>query len=639
MKGLRKNFAVLTTALDAEVQVRLLKGIGKLAKQQHCNIAVFNYFTGAYEKEKHNLGEVNILNLPDLNLFDGVIVVANVFHLEINQKIIGDLLKKVHVPVVTIGVRIDGCYYVGADNYTAMYQLVEHFIEHHGMRRLHFVTGTDGNTDSEERFRAYRDVLKKYDIPYEEERVTHGDFYIAGGEAAAYQIMHSQLPFPEAVICANDTMAITLSDILHKKGYSLPTDLAISGYDCTREGRQCTPILTSVRLCTDKQGEAALQLLLDISNGKEVPSEILVPDEPRIGESCGCENLDIYKRYRTQRKTISQESNQRNSIYHMLLLEKEIMEGESYQHLLHALKNFIVNIDPSEFYYCTNQDMNEKIFQASIDRQENMSPQEQMAYSENVDVQLAYKNGAFFTKEAFPSKQALDQIFTEEQGGKIYIFSPIHYLERNFGYVVFVDSDFTVGNVIYVNWLINMGHSMENIRKQQMLYYAVREMDNMYIHDSLTGVYNRFGMERICTELEKEGRQTHKLFFLAFIDADELKEINDKFGHEMGDYAIRSIAKILDGSDYPFQVARYGGDEFVVMGLVSDESEVISYWNQIEHIRETHNQTASAPCQLDFSYGYQLTELTDNVNLLECISNADQRMYSQKNRKKHQDFL
>ncbi len=524
MTGVKRNFAVLTTAIDAEAQVRLFKGIGRLAKKENCNIAVFNYFTGTYEKEKHNLGEVNILNLPDLNLFDGIIIIANIFHLKVNQQIIGDILENVQVPIVTIGVRMDGCYYVGADNYSAMHQLVEHFVTHHGMRRLHFVTGPDENMDSQERFRAYRDVLAEHNIPFEEERVTHGDFYIAGGEAAAYQILNSHLPFPEAVICANDMMAITLSDIFRRKGYNLPGDIAISGYDYTREGRQCTPTLTSARLTTDKQGETALQVLLDLCEGKEVPAEILVPDEVMIRESCGCEAPDVHQRFRLQNKSISQEAKQRNSIYHMLILEKEIMEGEGFQHLLDCMKNFIVNIDPAEFYYCTNQDMDAKLFQSSINRQEQISIQEQMAYTEQVNVSLAYKNGQFFSKDAFPSKQALDQIFTEEQGGKIYIFSPIHYLERNFGYVVFVDSSFTTGNIIYVNWLINMGHSLENIRKQQMLHHAVKEMDNMYIHNSLTGVYNRFGMERVCTKLEAEGRRTHKKFFLAFIDADNLKQ-------------------------------------------------------------------------------------------------------------------
>ncbi len=107
----------------------------------------------------------------------------------------------------------------------------------------------------------------------------------------------------------------------------------------------------------------------------------------------------------------------------------------------------------------------------------------------------------------------------------------------------------------------------------------------------------------------------------------------------MGDYAIRSIAGILDGSTKPFHVTRYGGDEFIVLGLVSDEAESIDYWNQVNRIKEVFNQADASICKVDFSYGYQLTEITESVNLLDCIREADQKMYAQKNRKKQQDFL
>ena len=54
------NIAVLMTGADSDVQSRILKGIEKYCKEQGCNIAVFHWFTGAYEREKHNLGEVNL---------------------------------------------------------------------------------------------------------------------------------------------------------------------------------------------------------------------------------------------------------------------------------------------------------------------------------------------------------------------------------------------------------------------------------------------------------------------------------------------------------------------------------------------------------------------------------------------------
>ena len=61
------------TALDTDAQANTLKGIEEYAKEHNCNVAVFVWFTGTFEKDKHNSGELNIVNLPDLNLFDGII--------------------------------------------------------------------------------------------------------------------------------------------------------------------------------------------------------------------------------------------------------------------------------------------------------------------------------------------------------------------------------------------------------------------------------------------------------------------------------------------------------------------------------------------------------------------------------------
>lgn len=634
MAGKLKNIAVLATAIDSDAQARMLKGIEHFGQEHGCNIAVFTWFTGTHEKEKNNLGELNIARLPDLNLFDGVILVANIFHLEVNKRILLDILKDVRTPIVSIGIKLDGCYYVGADTYATMRELVEHFVVDHGMRRLHFVKGTKGNQEAEERYRAYQDVLQEHGIPLEEGRVTQGDFYIAGGEKAAYQVLNSHLPFPEAIICANDMMAITLSGILQRRGYSIPKDVAVAGYDWTLEGQQCIPMLTTVKNCTDKQGEEACKLLLALKRGEEVPQEVLVADEVVIGESCGCQYLDIHKRYQVQRKAIGKEAFQRNVIYYMLIMEKDIMEGDEYQDWVDALKNFIANIDPPEFYCCVNEDFYEKAFETSISKQENMTQQERQAYSQNSKVQVAYRNGQFITKEIFPSGYALDELFKDQEGGKVYIFSPLHYLDRNFGYVVFVDSSFPIENSVYVSWLISMGHAIENIRKQKLLYQAMEEMDDMYIRDSLSGAFNRFGMERFTRELKAEGQRRHKLLFLAFADADGLKVINDKYGHEKGDYIIKNMARVLRESGPDYYVIRYGGDEFVVMGLVDDEAEVAHFWRHVEALKQECNQKDDSGCVLDFSYGYQLVPIDQNTNILDCVQGADKQMYLQKNQKK-----
>lgn len=631
-----KNIAVLMTAIDTDDQSDILRGIEESAKYHGCNVAVFLWFTGAFEKEKHNLGEINIVNLPDLNLFDGVIVVANAMHLEVNKKKIEGILENVECPVVCVGFSLKNYPSVFTDGYSGMRALVEHIVKDHGKRRIHFVKGIDGNADAEARYRAYVDVLTENKIPIVPERISQGDFYITGATIAAKEILKSTLPFPEAIVCANDTMALTIADILAEKGIRIPEDVIIVGYDCSLEGQVHNPKMTSVRTRCKGLGKESVKLLLSKIAGDEVQEAVYLPDELVVNESCGCKGEVLLKEQEYRFGAVGKENDRRKMLHQMHMLDKHIMEGDTFEEWRDCLKEFIKDINPPEFYVCTNEGFIEEVFEVGMMEQEDMSIEERLAYSESVDVIIAYQNGIFKNHPSFEAKKAFDELFQDTEGGKLYIFSPLHYLERNFGYFVFVDSLFTIGNQLYISWLINMGNAVENIRKQSMLRNAMKRLDDMYIRDSLTGVYNRFGMERYFMELKKRCLMTNSSMQISFVDVDGLKKINDKCGHEEGDLIIKTAAKILQKKAGKSYVIRYGGDEFVIMGIAKSEKDVQAYWEHVNAEIEKYNTHQKKQADLSISYGYDVFKIDVNTFLEDCIRVTDQKMYVEKNRKKQQ---
>lgn len=631
-----KNIAVLMTAIDTDDQSDILRGIEESAKFHGCNVAVFLWFTGAFEKEKHNLGEINIVNLPDLNLFDGVIVVANALHLEVNKKRIEGILDELRCPVVCVGFSLKDYPSVFTDGYQGMRAMIEHIVKDHGLRRIHFVKGIDGNEDANARYRAYRDVLTENNIPVVPERISQGDFYITGATIAAKEILSSSLPFPEAIVCANDTMAITIADILMEKGICVPEDVVITGYDCSLEGQVHNPKITSVRTRCKELGNEACKLILSQIAGEEVPEAVYLPDELVLNESCGCRGEVLLKEQEYRFGAVGKENDRRKMLHQMHMLDKHIMEGNTYEEWRDCLKDFIADINPPEFYVCANEGFVEEIFELGMMEQEDMSTEERLAYSERIDVIIAYQNGMFKSHPSFEAKSAFDELFQDTEGGKLYIFSPLHYLERNFGYFVFVDSSFTIGNQLYISWLINMGNAIENIRKQSMLRNAMKRLDDMYIRDSLTGVYNRFGMERYFMELKKKCLLTNSSMQISFVDVDGLKKINDKCGHEEGDLIIKTAAKILQDKAGKSYVVRYGGDEFVIMGIAKSEKDVEAYWDHVKAEVEKYNTRHKKQADLSISYGYDIFKIDVNTFLEDCIRVTDQKMYVEKNRKKQQ---
>ncbi|MDE6846435.1 MAG: diguanylate cyclase [Lachnospiraceae bacterium] len=153
--------------------------------------------------------------------------------------------------------------------------------------------------------------------------------------------------------------------------------------------------------------------------------------------------------------------------------------------------------------------------------------------------------------------------------------------------------------------------------------------------DLLTGLYNRRGME-IKLDGLFGGTEEIENGALVMIDADNLKVINDTYGHEVGDIYLMKISELIAGLDADRSVAgRWGGDEFVLfLYRYDDEKELIDTLNSLESIQENSETSLGDDVRvsLRFSFGYSLIgERTDYQNLLK---EADEKMYENKRKRK-----
>ena len=161
------------------------------------------------------------------------------------------------------------------------------------------------------------------------------------------------------------------------------------------------------------------------------------------------------------------------------------------------------------------------------------------------------------------------------------------------------------------------------------------QLSRLAITDEMTGLLNRRGFFIVANQHIQFGRRMEKEFLLTFIDLDSLKKINDRFGHQVGDEMIgltaRIIRDIFRASDV---IARYGGDEFVVLSAVRDgtnDSAVIS--RRITDKLTQFNADSNCGYQISFSFGISRLELEKDESLEEFVRRADQAMYEQKTRR------
>jgi diguanylate cyclase (GGDEF)-like protein/PAS domain S-box-containing protein len=151
------------------------------------------------------------------------------------------------------------------------------------------------------------------------------------------------------------------------------------------------------------------------------------------------------------------------------------------------------------------------------------------------------------------------------------------------------------------------------------------------ITDDLTGLYNRRGLYVLADKMLKISKRQGKGIFMLYVDLDNLKVINDSFGHEEGDKALIESAKLLREiyreSDI---VARIGGDEFVVLPVGTDGARTDAIISRLRDALDTFNSRSNLRYELSLSAGIAYYDPKSNLSIGELLSHGDKSMYEHK---------
>jgi LacI family transcriptional regulator len=203
--------------------------------------------------------------------------------------VVAELAGRLPVVVVAGDTAQRGADVVSADNWSGAHALVTHLVAEHGRHRLFHVDGPATAPDAQARRLAMQSVIGTHTGTVLTGSHS-GRFTVHSGEEAAERILRAGGgPLPDAIVCANDQMAIGVLRTLAARRIRVPEDIAVVGFDDIFPASLCDPPLTTVHQPMRKIGERACDRLIErIADPSLRPKVELLPAELVLRSSCGC---------------------------------------------------------------------------------------------------------------------------------------------------------------------------------------------------------------------------------------------------------------------------------------------------------------------------------------------------------------
>jgi diguanylate cyclase (GGDEF)-like protein len=241
---------------------------------------------------------------------------------------------------------------------------------------------------------------------------------------------------------------------------------------------------------------------------------------------------------------------------------------------------------------------------------------------EKKDIKLVLSDYFMPEKDGFTFLKTIRRIYSPEQVGVIGM-SSYASSENRVRFLKYGAADFVDKNCSPEELLLRISQNLDYI-------YRIDELNNLAMRDALTGLYNRrFLLEKGPTAIKSWPEETNAKNWVALLDLDSFKEINDKLGHDFGDVVLTSFARHLSalGNENDI-VARLGGDEFCVVFHDRTEDAVVDCLENlltkletspVEHNDDEHNIRTSIG----------LASL-QHGKLTKAMKEADKRLYAAK---------
>lgn len=620
MIGNIKIIAVCMCKVYDERNYRIIRALNNFAVENDYRLFVYHTCSDLYWKTLSEKGEQSVFDLIDYNITDAVVTFEEGVYAENVMTKIRKDAAKYGKPVISVGVEHDDCISIKFGYAKGFEQVVRHVIEQHGVRDIGFIAGRKDEENSEERIAVFRKLLEEYDIPFRNDVFYYGDYWSVPALKAVDDMIEKN-KVPRAIICANDMMAIAAGAEFQRRGYKIPEDIIVTGFDGSEEANFCTPMLTTSGCSYDDTAKTIIDVISKALAGEKPEKKYTVDYDLSVENSCGCkpsvEQINTGEYIRILRDRMNRYQDEERVLYELAV---NIMNCETPKTLATLLKEYnfgdVAVVVNGDFF-------DERKAPGVSDREPLFSDKMILLRSRAVEDRNI--------PQPFDRTNIIPDIENIMDYKVPLIFSALAHIGVPLGYACFyfpvqLNEYFKIP--LYVNSLNTALGSFRSVIYQK---YMTKHIEEMYRHDMLTGLYNRTGFYNA---LETLPRRNDQLALVVSVDVDGLKYINDNFGHEAGDYAIRAAANAIDSVSIENKVCgRFGGDELALFAIVdTDLAEQVK--EEIKDKMAELNRRSGKSYVLSVSVGAAVAPV-ENFWFDDVMHIADKYMYEDKRLKPH----
>lgn len=627
---MKKKIAVLTSGWAVDYVLNVIEGMKQVCEANNADVFIFTCYKFIEPSGASNTTSFAVFDLIDFNDFDGFVITPGLFNDDqMVQKYAAKILET-KKPAVSVGQRMDGFHYVGSDIKDAVQEIVLHVIKEHGATRFAYFGGPEGDLGSDTNYQYYRSTLSVAGFNPESAEVFVGytDWTFNSAYEQAGKLFSSNVNVPNAIVCANYLIAMAATKAAVEKGYSVPDDIIIITLEDSDIATKVIPSLTAITVNPQQIGAAAIELIL--KNPVELSAHI-IPSSIIKRQSCGCKRRISPEQKIYSQGFVKELDREQRFASQLRFLEENFLQSCSVPQLCDDLQQYYQKrhaFEGPDFTIFLDKDVFDNINETLADNNTHTSYGKIMQSITNIQNGIAVEQQVIETKQLIAPNMQSDK-------GTLYLLLPIFVQKYVYGYYVSKNYTGLLLSKAAYNWTRNIGTSIEKYRQTSVYRRMSEQLQVLSTQDALSGLLNRAGLHSYGTEMFNSNNENQNKTELIFVDINDMKHINDRYGHLQGDLAIKTVAEaIVSSVPEDYIAVRYGGDEFLIIGTPKENAD---YCYRIENeLRDKAIQMA-LPYPLTVSFGekifvpQEMDFLADAINVVDKIMYQNKAEYHKKN--------